>query len=373
MDGPSNTVDKHVLSVGQASIRTARPKLPILSIISSEFNHDGGKIQQVTQEGRDYCGVLINQDKKMNPNIISCIGETLENSSSNGVVPSLKVHGKMKITSASNVGNSSQSVAVRSESEIVETMLESSCITGFEVGGEVRICLPHIITSVLSEFSADQIFAVCTTLNIFLAPCNEAQLQALKHAGILPAETRRSGLITKTDAERMCNTLLPRDKNSRVAEFEREWNVEVRYAFIVFHECFGGCRGEMVLERYTHPRARCIICRECGTAFNPFQFVGHCHSDPERRACHWGFDPVHWRSYLMLAAEHPGNQQDRNTLEAVLNDLKNKFIDTENIQQVFSIFWTRLIRYAYFDIFASDLFCFICNLKVVSHNLILHT
>ena len=33
---------------------------------------------------------------------------------------------------------------------------------------------------------------------------------------------------------------------------------------------------------------------------SPEEFILHLHHRRENRTCHWGFDPVHWRSYLHL-------------------------------------------------------------------------
>uniref|UniRef100_UPI000068341A Ski oncogene n=1 Tax=Homo sapiens TaxID=9606 RepID=UPI000068341A len=92
--------------------------------------------------------------------------------------------------------------------ERCETVLEGETISCFVVGGEKRLCLPQILNSVLRDFSLQQINAVCDELHIYCSRCTADQLEILKVMGILPFSAPSCGLITKTDAERLCNALL---------------------------------------------------------------------------------------------------------------------------------------------------------------------
>lgn len=93
-----------------------------------------------------------------------------------------------------------------------ETRLEGHRIACFTVGGEPRLCMPQILNSVLRQFYIVQIHAVCDELQINCAPCTAEQLDSLKASpAILPRTAASCGLVTKTDAQRLCSTLLRRN------------------------------------------------------------------------------------------------------------------------------------------------------------------
>jgi hypothetical protein len=121
------------------------------------------------------------------------------------------------------------------------------------------------------------------------------QLQVLKDATVLPVTAHQCGLITKSDAERLCSHLL--DKSPpRASVFDPKSSP---FSFKVQHECFGRCEGLVLPEAYTSPSARCIECLQCEGLFSPQKFVCHSHS-PENRTCHWGFDSSNWLTYLQV-------------------------------------------------------------------------
>lgn len=188
----------------------------------------------------------------------------------------------------------------RSRSERSETALEGESISCFVVGGEKRLCLPQILNSVLRDFSLAQINQVCDELQIYCSRCTPEQLEELKVSGILPSSAPSCGLITKTDAERLCSALLHRCTVS-----PRLDKVATGLTFKVYHECFGKCRGLCMPELYTDSSARCIQCVECQGLFSPQKFVCHAHRALENRTCHWGFDSANWRAYLLLAQDQP--------------------------------------------------------------------
>lgn len=95
-----------------------------------------------------------------------------------------------------------------SSTELTQTMLEGESISCFQVGGEKRLCLPQVLNSVLREFSLQQINTVCDELYIYCSRCTSDQLHILKVLGILPFNAPSCGLITLTDAQRLCNALL---------------------------------------------------------------------------------------------------------------------------------------------------------------------
>jgi len=209
------------------------------------------------------------------------------------------------------------SAADRGWKERSETLLEGHQIACFVVGGEARLCLPQILNSVLRQFYVMQIHGVCDELQIYCSLCSAEQLDSLKSAAILPRSAASCGLITKSDAQRLCSALLrrPRDSAPSLLPLADGW-------FRVHHQCFGKCDGLCKPELYTSPLAACIECQDCGLLLTPPSFISHAHRSVENRTCHWGFDSQHWRSYLLLARR----QHQPETLLHRLDEFKNRFL-----------------------------------------------
>ena len=200
------------------------------------------------------------------------------------------------------------------KSEKTDTLLEQETIACFVVGGEKRLCLPQILNTVLRDFSLQQINAICDELHIFCSRCNPEQLHTLKITGILPLGAPSCGLLTKTDAERLCNALLHRAP-------AKSSEPPTRDSFKVYHECFGKCKGIFNPESYLEPDAKCIQCVDCMGSFSTSEFVRHSHKALENRTCHWGFDSSNWRSYLLMAKD----QDNRERVKEVLEYMKARF------------------------------------------------
>ncbi|KAJ8388093.1 hypothetical protein AAFF_G00147110 [Aldrovandia affinis] len=211
--------------------------------------------------------------------------------------------------------------------ERCETVLESETISCFVVGGEKRLCLPQILNTVLRDFSLQQINSVCDDLHIYCSRCTADQLEILKVMGILPFSAPSCGLITKTDAERLCNALIyggtypPHCKKEFSGSLELELTEK---SFKVYHECFGKCKGLFVPELYTSPNAACIQCMDCRLMYPTHKFVVHSHKSLENRTCHWGFDSANWRAYILLGQDYTG-KEEKGRLEQLLDEIKEKF------------------------------------------------
>ncbi|CAH1639328.1 unnamed protein product [Spodoptera littoralis] len=182
-----------------------------------------------------------------------------------------------------------------------ETLLEGEPISCFSVGGERRLCLPQILTSVLTDFTLEQINRVCDELQIYCSRCTPEQLHELKSTGVLPKSAPSCGLITQTDAERLCAALLHAPAASRPHKLP---------GFRVYHECFGGARGVCAVD------LNLVQCLECRSLYTPRRFVCHSH-ESEHRTCHWGFDSSRWRRFLLVAEE----ELDKEKCGALLDDL----------------------------------------------------
>uniref|UniRef100_A0A8C6LFR9 Ski oncogene n=1 Tax=Nothobranchius furzeri TaxID=105023 RepID=A0A8C6LFR9_NOTFU len=212
--------------------------------------------------------------------------------------------------------------------ERCETVLEAETISCFVVGGEKRLCLPQILNTVLRDFTLQQINSVCDELHIYCSRCTADQLEILKVMGILPFSAPSCGLITKTDAERLCNALIyggaypPRCKKE-LGSGSLELQLTDR-SFKVYHECFGKCKGLLVPELYSSPNAACIQCMDCRLMYPTHKFVVHSHKAQENRTCHWGFDSANWRAYILLGQDYTG-KEEKVRLEQLLDDIKEKF------------------------------------------------
>ena len=200
------------------------------------------------------------------------------------------------------------------------TILEGETIACFNIGGEKRLCLPQIIKKILiSRFTLQEINAIYEDLHIFNSICSVSQLEALKCQEIIPANAPSCGLITKTDALRLCSMLLHRHGSTTVQAIRPS-----AQSFRVMHKCFGKCEGLLVPDLYKSPMSPAIRCSDCSEMFSPSLFVCHSHRSLENSTCHWGFDSANWRTYLLLSK----GQEKVMTLQRKLDDLKAKFDDS---------------------------------------------
>lgn len=84
----------------------------------------------------------------------------------------------------------------------------------------------------------------------------------------MPVSSRRCGMITRREAERLCKSFLGDNSPPRLPD---------DFAFAVHHECAWGCRGSFLPSRYNSSRAKCIKCNVCGLFYSPNKFIFHSH------------------------------------------------------------------------------------------------
>lgn len=199
--------------------------------------------------------------------------------------------------------------ADESRCDWTETLLNGEVISCFVIGGEMRLCLPQVLNSVLKN-SIEEINSACTELQIFCSRCTPDQLAILKRKNILPLEATSCGLITKTDAERLVAVLVDRDP-PKLSDLrpKADHAIDNMLSVAVFHDCFGKTRGLYRPDLYATPASPCIQCCQCSALFPPQKFVAHSHqSRTSSRTCLWGFDSLNWRCYLLLAQDQsPAN------------------------------------------------------------------
>ncbi len=194
---------------------------------------------------------------------------------------------------------------------LYETVLEGKPIGCFLLGGEMRLCIPQILNNVLTNFSLEQINGIFDKQRIFCSQCTPEQLNQFKAAKILPEDVNTSGLITRTNAERLCSALLHRP--------ERRFIQKDALSFRVYHRCFGKCEGICTPELYTPNEPACIECTECRGLFSPQKFVCHVHRQ-ENSTLHWGFDSNNWRAYLHVSYD----EESREEYSKVLDKLRDR-------------------------------------------------
>ena len=206
--------------------------------------------------------------------------------------------------------------------ELSETRVEGEKISCFNVGGEARLCLPQLLSRVLYSIPPSTLQSVTDALHVYFAECGAGQLEMLKHASVLPDTVPRSGLVTLTDAMRICAILLHDHPPHQATPNDMT-------VIPVLHECFGGCRGLFWPSNYQTPMSVCIECIECHGHLSPEQFISHSHTSGESRTCHWGFDSKKWRSYLMVSDEDMV-LDDQMPLQKLLDKMKLLFIGEED-------------------------------------------
>lgn len=84
----------------------------------------------------------------------------------------------------------------------------------------------------------------------------------------MPVSSRRCGMITRREAERLCKSFLGDNAPPRLPD---------DFSFSVYHECAWGCRGQFLPSRYNSSRAKCIKCTYCSLFFSPNKFIFHSH------------------------------------------------------------------------------------------------
>uniref|UniRef100_A0A182NTE3 c-SKI SMAD4-binding domain-containing protein n=1 Tax=Anopheles dirus TaxID=7168 RepID=A0A182NTE3_9DIPT len=197
------------------------------------------------------------------------------------------------------------------------TMLEGKRIGCFLLGGETRLCLPQIFNNILMDFSVEQINRSIQELMIYLYNCTDQQLQEFKRANIIPDTAKTCGLITRTNAERLCSSLLHQANELRPRLKGGGGSGVTNGSFRVYHRCFGKGEGLFVPEVYSFEEPTCIECAECRGLFSPQKFVCHQHEPQEIRTCHWGFNSSNWRSYIHVAESEKNRDEHALLLDKI--------------------------------------------------------
>ncbi|XP_075431521.1 SKI family transcriptional corepressor 1 isoform X1 [Ascaphus truei] len=158
--------------------------------------------------------------------------------------------------------------------QVGETALYGVPIVSLVIDGQERLCLAQISNTLLKSYSYNEIHNRRVALGITCVQCTPVQLEILRRAGAMPISSRRCGMITKREAERLCKSFLGEHRPPKLPE---------NFAFHVAHECAWGCRGSFIPARYNSSRAKCIKCGYCGLYFSPNKFIFHSHRAPDSK------------------------------------------------------------------------------------------
>ncbi|XP_061774058.1 SKI family transcriptional corepressor 1 homolog-B isoform X2 [Nerophis ophidion] len=158
--------------------------------------------------------------------------------------------------------------------QVGETVLYGIPIVSLVIDGQERLCLAQISNTLLKNYSYNEIHNRRVALGITCVQCTPVQLEILRRAGAMPISSRRCGMITKREAERLCKSFLGAHSPPKLPE---------NFAFDVTHECAWGSRGSFIPARYNSSRAKCIKCAYCNMYFSPNKFIFHSHRTPESK------------------------------------------------------------------------------------------
>ncbi|XP_066541162.1 SKI family transcriptional corepressor 1 homolog-B isoform X2 [Hoplias malabaricus] len=158
--------------------------------------------------------------------------------------------------------------------QVSETSLYGIPIVSLVIDGQERLCLAQISNTLLKSYSYNEIHNRRVALGITCVQCTPVQLEILRRAGAMPISSRRCGMITKREAERLCKSFLGEHHPPKLPE---------NFAFDVSHECAWGSRGNFIPARYNSSRAKCIKCSFCSMYFSPNKFIFHSHRTPDAK------------------------------------------------------------------------------------------
>ncbi|KAJ6218945.1 hypothetical protein RDWZM_004757, partial [Blomia tropicalis] len=219
----------------------------------------------------------------------------------------------------------------QSTCERTKTLVEGEEIACFTVGGEKRLCFPQILNIVLQDFELNEINSVMKELQIYCSTCSHDQMDVLKRFDDIPPGAPSCGLITKTDAHRLCSTLLSSASSPTMMRHTGLMQSTIMEHFNrvpkikIYHDCFGKCVGYYAPSLYESDSTQCIQCDECLSLFTPSEFVCHYHRNrAKNRTVHWGFDPNNWRAYILPIEDTIDCTSATNTSAATITTNNNK-------------------------------------------------
>ncbi|KAF1634982.1 SKI family transcriptional corepressor 2, partial [Eudyptes filholi] len=190
--------------------------------------------------------------------------------------------------------------AAMKPNQVGQVILYGIPIVSLVIDGQERLCLAQISNTLLKNFSYNEIHNRRVALGITCVQCTPVQLEILRRAGAMPISSRRCGMITKREAERLCKSFLGENRPPKLPD---------NFAFDVSHECAWGCRGSFIPARYNSSRAKCIKCSYCSMYFSPNKFIFHSHRTPDAKYTQPDAANFNsWRRHLKLTDKSPQDE-----------------------------------------------------------------
>ncbi|XP_041667597.1 SKI family transcriptional corepressor 1 homolog-B [Cheilinus undulatus] len=184
--------------------------------------------------------------------------------------------------------------------QVGQVILYGVPIVSLVIDNIERLCLAQISNTLLKNYSYNEIHNRRVALGITCVQCTPVQLEILRRAGAMPISSRRCGMITKREAERLCKSFLGENAPPKLPD---------NFAFDVTHECAWGCRGNFIPARYNSSRAKCIKCSFCNMYFSPNKFIFHSHRTSDAKYTQPDAANFNsWRRHLKLSDKHPPDE-----------------------------------------------------------------
>uniref|UniRef100_A0AAV2J0H7 c-SKI SMAD4-binding domain-containing protein n=1 Tax=Knipowitschia caucasica TaxID=637954 RepID=A0AAV2J0H7_KNICA len=197
---------------------------------------------------------------------------------------------------SSSSSSSPSSSAPLKPNQVGQVILYGVPIVSLVIDNNERLCLAQISNTLLKNYSYNEIHNRRVALGITCVQCTPVQLEILRRAGAMPISSRRCGMITKREAERLCKSFLGENSPPKLPD---------NFSFDVSHECAWGCRGNFIPARYNSSRAKCIKCALCNMYFSPNKFIFHSHRTPESKYMQPDAANFNsWRRHLKLSEKH---------------------------------------------------------------------
>uniref|UniRef100_A0A8C2X861 SKI family transcriptional corepressor 2 n=1 Tax=Cyclopterus lumpus TaxID=8103 RepID=A0A8C2X861_CYCLU len=188
----------------------------------------------------------------------------------------------------------------RPPNQVGQVILYGVPIVSLVIDHNERLCLAQISNTLLKNYSYNEIHNRRVALGITCVQCTPVQLEILRRAGAMPISSRRCGMITKREAERLCKSFLGENAPPKLPD---------NFAFDVTHECAWGCRGNFIPARYNSSRAKCIKCSLCNMYFSPNKFIFHSHRTPDAKYTQPDAANFNsWRRHLKLSDKQPADE-----------------------------------------------------------------
>lgn len=106
------------------------------------------------------------------------------------------------------------------------------------IDNEERVCLSQISNTLLKKFTYNEIHNRRVALGINCLQCSPLQLEVLRKYGAMASSSRRCGMITRKEAERLVRSFLDESRPPALPD---------NFSFTVEHKCDFGCQGRIFI------------------------------------------------------------------------------------------------------------------------------